>query len=305
MHRVLDVAGVPVGLGASDAGHWAVLTAALAGFGESSLPASAELSAGSGELCPPLAPPDDERYGTRLWRRPDGVLVITDTGLGVSVTDHHAAVVLPPGAAGGERIEGLVSVALCWLLASHSRYLLHAAVLAKGDAAVLALGHSGAGKSSLVVAAVEAGLEALTDDAAIVEPVAGGLSVHGVHQPVHAPRELGGDLMAGAPTLGDVRDRARLGPGLLTRGPRRLVGVVLLDHSERPDGELERVPGPRAMSLLAQSFVAIVHPPHRAAYLPVAAELARLGVWRLGHGADPKRRRATSAANLNRCFDHA
>jgi hypothetical protein len=306
VHQVLDVAGVPVRLAASDEHDWAVLTAAVGGFGKSSLEASAELTARTGDLAVPPGPPDDEREGTRLWRRPDGLVVIGPTAIAVSVTGRRAELVLPPGVGAGERVEGLVSQALSWLLAAHRRFLLHAAVVARGDDAVLALGHSGAGKSSLVVAAAAAGLEALTDDAAIVEPVAGGFRAHGVHQPVHAPRELGGDLVGGGgPTLGDVRDRVRIGSDLLTRGGRRVVGVVLLGHSDQAEGELAKLPGHAAMPLLAQSFVGIIHPPHRAAYLPVAAGLARLGVWRLGHGADPTRRLAASGALLLRCFERA
>ncbi len=301
MRRVLDIAGVAVELCAGDPARGRILHEAVAGFETTDAEPQVSFALGTTPPAIPERAPDDEYYGRRLWRRPDGVLIIASEDVGVLVD--------------GSRVEGwmrtlddarlfepLASMALCWLLARHGRFLLHAAAVGRDGEAVIALGHSGAGKSTLSFVALDAGMEALTDDAAVIVPAPSALLVHGVHQVPNAPSELGGALLDGALQLRDPRDRVALATGVLTTGPWRIVGVVLVGHSERADGDLERLPGHAAMPLLLQSFAALDGPAHRAAYLPVAGRLARLPVWRLSHGTDTATRRLTSGRHLDRCL---
>jgi hypothetical protein len=298
---VVDIAGVAVELRADDAVRGQVLADAVAGFEVTDAAPVVSLRLGRVPHPTPPRPPDDEHYGRRLWLLPDGAQVAAGDDVGLVVRGDRATGWL--GAAGqAESFEPLVGMALCWLLAREGRYVLHAAAVALDGRAVVALGHSGAGKSSLGLAALDAGLELLTDDLAIVEPCDGGLLVYGVHQAPAPPSELGGALLDSAEGRGDRRQRARLDVGLLTPGPRTLVGVVLVGHSGQAGGELERRPGHDAMPLLLQSFVALAAPEHRATYVPVAGRLARLPVWRLGHGTEASTRRRTSAEHLSRCL---
>jgi hypothetical protein len=301
VRRVVDIAGVAVELRADDAPRARALADAVAGFELTTVAPVVSLRLGAVPRPAPPRPPDDERFGRRLWLLPGGAQVAAGDDVGLVVRGDRAEGWLGEGG-DAESFEPLVGLALCWLLAREGRYLLHGAAVALDGHAIIALGHSGAGKSSLGLAALDGGLELLTDDLAVVEPRGGELLVHGVHQAPAPPRELGGALLDGTTGRGDHRQRARLDVGLLTPGPRTLTGVVLVGHSDEVSGELERRPGHDAMPLLLQSFVALADPAHRAPYLPVAAWLASLPVWRLGHGTDASTRRRTSAEHLWRCL---
>jgi hypothetical protein len=301
VRRVLDIAGVAVELLADDAARARILAAAVHGFEPTGADPLVSLRLEAVAQALPAVAPADEQHGRRLWRRPHGALIVAGAGVGVLI-DGRRAVGWVASPEDGAQFEPLASMALCWLLARHDRYLVHAAAVGDGADAVLALGHSGAGKSTLSLAALDAGLETLTDDVAVIEPEPDVLLVQGVHQALCAPRELGGALLEGAPPLHDLRARARLDTEVLSTGRRRIVGTAIVGHSDLPDGELTPMPGHAAMPLLLQSFAALDDPGARAAYLAVAARLARLPVWRLGHGTDAGTRRLTSARHLEHCL---
>ncbi len=304
MRRVLDIAGVAVELWADDPALGRALGDAAAGFETTEADAQVSFRVGATPHAVPRRPPDDEHYGRRLWRRPSGALIVAGEGVGVLIEGGRANGWLRT-LDDGPQFEPLASLALCWLLARHDRFLVHAAVVGGGGDAVIALGHSGAGKSTLSLAALAAGMETLSDDVAVIQPDPGGMLVHGVHQAPCVPRDLGGVVLDGARRLYDARDRAQLDCGVLTAGARRIVGTVLVGHSERAGGDLRRLPGHAAMPLLLQSFAALDDPVHRAAYLAVAGRLARLPVWQLGHGTNAASRRLTSGHHLDRCLQES
>jgi hypothetical protein len=78
-----------------------------------------------------------------------------------------------------------VPIALSFALRHHRVFHLHAAALVDGARAVLVAGEAHAGKTTLAVALLEAGLRALCDDAAFLAERGGALRLQGIARPFH------------------------------------------------------------------------------------------------------------------------
>jgi hypothetical protein len=304
--EVVDVAGVPVGLRASDLVRGESLRATLDGFDTTGAPALVTISVDGEPVAPPDVEPHSELFHIKYWDGPGDAVVAGSAGLVVFVDGLESRAHLPDLSA-LEEFEACVYLPLTWLLARHARFVLHGAAVERDGVAFLVLGHSGKGKSTLAAAALEAGWRVLADDVVIVhqadalpaEP--GGFRIHGVHRTPTFPIEIGGTLTELATPLGDPRDRAELPRVVLTGGEHALAGVVLVTHSEREEGSLTRASGGRVLPLLLQSFAGSIDQQLRAGFFPTAGELSRLPVWELGHAADASRRRDQAVAHLDAC----
>lgn len=258
----------------------------------------------------PATQPDDVDHetGVRFWTRADRGPVASREGVTVDVDLDRCSATIAGFDAGRHSFVSLAALAwigVAWLMATHDRYAVHAAAVGRDADALLLLGHSGAGKSTAVFAALEAGWWALGDDSIVVEPTDDGGFAHGVHRPPAAPLEIGGSLLASSARIDDSRRRGRLGPEVLSARRARIVGVVVADHSDQPGGVCTRIPGHEAMPLLVQSCGPASDPRFRRPFFRVAGDLARLPVWSLGHAAEPERRRAAAAGFLDRCLREA
>lgn len=279
-HRAASLAANLVGFPETDAQPLASLTVVAAPPG----PADA----------PPARPPDDELLGMRFWRTDDGMVVVTGDlvlrARGAAVVAHQ------PDPADGSWLEELVAFVLAWVLGTHGRFVLHAAAVARDDRALLVLGHTGAGKSTLSGACLEAGWQLLGDDQVVVDASCTPAVVHGFHHSPAVPREIGGTVAGGGAVLGDPRDRAELPRDVLWSGGVPVVAVVLAGHSGLAAGELVPAAATAVFPLLLQSFPATVDPVLRAAFFPVAGDLVRLPCFELLHAHDPSRRRERAVA---------
>jgi hypothetical protein len=300
--EVVDVAGVPVGLSASDDVRGTSLRATLEGFDTTGAAAVVTIAVDAEAVAPPAAAPRSELYHIRYWDEPGDAVVGASAGLLLFVDGSEAHAHLPDLSALAD-FEGCVYLPLTWLLARHARFMLHGAAVERDGIALLVLGHSGKGKSTLAAAALEAGWRVLADDVVIVhrEGRDAGFRVHGVHRTPTFPIEIGGALTDSAVPLGDPRDRAELPRDVLTGGEHDLAGVVLVVHSERDEGSLARTSGGRVLPLLLQSFAGSIDQQLRAAFFGTAGELSRLPVWELGHAADASRRREQAVFHLDAC----
>jgi len=299
--RTVDVAGIPVRLCAPDPGRAASLAANLAGFPDTGAEPRATLTVvaepPSAADAAPTRPPDDELLGMRFWRVGDG-MVVTMAGLVLHARGSEV-VAYQPDPEDGTWLEELVAFALAWVLGAHGRFVLHAAAVARDDRALLVLGHTGAGKSTLSGACLEAGWQLLGDDQVVLDastaPAAPPL-VHGFHHAPAVPREIGGAVAGGGAALGDPRDRAELPRNVLWAGGVPIVAVVLAGHSDDEAGELVPAAGTAVFPLLLQSFPATVDPGLRAAFFPVAGHLIRLPCFELRHARDAAHRRERAVA---------
>jgi hypothetical protein len=303
--RVVDIAGVPVALQATDDERGRGLRASLESFGPTTLAPMATIAVDATPATTPARPPHSELLGLAFWTAPDGLVVAAPPGLVITVAGDLAHAHLPDLAA-LPSFERCVYLPLTWLLARHDRFILHGAAIVRDGRALLLLGASGAGKSTLAVSALEAGWLALADDVVIVHaggdgPGRSGPCIHGIHRVPAVPTEIGGPHADAAPRLDDPRRRAALPRTLLTGGGHRLAGVVLITHADADAGSLARTTGHQALPLLLQAFAATVDPQLRAAFFETARTLDRLPMWELGHAADPTIRRARAAHHLERC----
>jgi hypothetical protein len=302
--QVFDVSGVPLLVRAPDPARASFVTANLVGFPKIGTRAVVSISVVTEPGTTPGRAPDDELLGMRFWR--DGVGIVASSHDLVLQVTGDAAVAHLPDAGDGEQLENLASLAFTWLLGPHSRYVVHGGALACGDRAVLVLGHTGAGKSTLAAAALDGGWSVLADDQVVLDasgapdvPVV----VHGLHRSPAIPRELGGVHAAGGVALGDPRDRAELPREVLARGGVPLAGVVVVTHSERDDGELEPTTASHVFPLVLQSFAGSAETRLRARFFPVAGRLARLPTFALAHARETSRRRSRAAAHLQSVFE--
>jgi serine kinase of HPr protein (carbohydrate metabolism regulator) len=130
-----------------------------------------------------------------------------------------------------EKLPGLVAV--------------HAALLHVDDAVLIVPGYSGAGKSSLCVAAMEAGWEVWSDEYCLIDTVTG--QVSGWPRPIRQRLPGGG--------VRRIDHQGLRGPGLATH-------VIAMTYLEQEEGvSLEAVsPGQVAMDLMANTVCARSRP---------------------------------------------
>ena len=165
--RVVDIAGVPVALLASDDERDRALRASLEIFEPTPQPPRATISVDATPATTPARPPHSELLGLEFWAEADGMVVAAPPGLVITVAGDRADAHVPDLAALSS-FERCVYLPLTWLLARHDRFILHGAAIVRDGRALLLLGASGAGKSTLAVSALDAGWSALADDVVIV-----------------------------------------------------------------------------------------------------------------------------------------
>jgi len=170
--------------------------------------------------------------------------------------------------------------------------LVHAATVAEGDRAVLVVGATGAGKSTMAAAARLAGLRVHGDDLAALGRDGDDWWVRGLARPVRVPAELA----LGAPAVADDRRRRVEPPGWAEGGQARLVAVALVGHGDDPvcrpaDGVAV------ARAVVAASFATGL-PSRVAPSMRIAAALARSAIWDVRLAADPDARLAAAGAAL-------
>ena len=182
-------------------------------------------------------------------------------------------------------------------LAEHGRHALHAASIRSGPHVVVALGGTGAGKSTLAYAASQRGWSVLTDDLTFIDSDDGDVLAWGLRKRLNIPRDLvSGDdhsdtTHPGIAIPNDARNRLQLPlEHDDVPGAGRVAAVVLVEHAAGA-GHLERIePGPSLLKSLLPSFPLAPDRSRLRELFPSAAALSRLPAWRLYHDADPTRR---------------
>ena len=152
------------------------------------------------------------------------------------------------GAAAGYRrwvaVRNSMLFVLARLLLAQDRFLLHGAAVRRDERALLVVGESGAGKSSLAYAAHLAGWQVLGDDMVAVEAATAGCTRRGIPRVPTIP----GDVAAGAdgePLPNDPPEPAGAAATSRSTGaPRRSAACSICRHDDGP-GRLRRRPPPR------------------------------------------------------------
>lgn len=260
--------------------------------------ATVSLSCG-GTVVTPVRAPTIEAPWCRTWV--DGDEVVLETSAGARLAAGPAAAVvdpgpLPPDAALGEVIE----VALAVLLGHRNRFVLHAAGVgdARSGRAIVATGDTGAGKSTLAFAALEAHRPVLGDD--LVAVCAD--RVTGIPLALAVPSDLIGPKDQRAVIEHDLRRRTRVPATALATQWWSVAATLVLGHSEVAGGDVSPITATEAYRAILRAFPATAVPSLLRAIHPVAASLARRPASWFGHGSDPLSRVEVAQRNLDLLF---
>jgi len=261
----------------------------------------------------PSRHPDEEHADLVLWRRrgdeAHDLVLAHASGLTVTVAGPDARV-------GGDcewlsvGFRRLFPLALCPILACHDRVLLHAGGVVGPTGALVVLGPTGAGKSTLVLAGHHLGWECLADDLVVLRRSEGArsttapiLEVAGIPRLLAAPADVVSSAETSVILPDDDRNRSLVTDIAFASGWFPVAGVLFVGHSSRIEGDLRPMSADEVLPAALGSFhssgdVALL----RRALAHLGA-LARLPAWRLLHGSAPGTRLAAAAAHLRRASD--
>jgi hypothetical protein len=191
-------------------------------------------------------------------------------------------------------------IALTQLLARRGLHLMHGAAVVIDECALLVLGATGTGKSTLAFAAHEEGMPVLADDAVIVRRVDADVHVSGVPRPISVGADVLLDAVdGGRPVPNDVRARTELPSGTLTPTSNPVGAVVVTTGVVDRAAALERMRGPDVLRTVLQASTSLADPTIRPELFSIAGTLARMPAWSLRHGTDPRGAVADAAARLD------
>jgi hypothetical protein len=314
MGRVVQLAGRNVDLSAADERRWGAVDALFAGCADSSQRPDFRLRFDQRPPTLPDRPPTLRYTGIDVWLGGDGAAC--RSAAGVAARRHGDDIVVGGPADGSPASDPAhdpgrdatfdlatafrrsVQHVLADALAEQGRHALHAASIRLGPHVVVALGGTGAGKSTLAYAASQRGWSVLTDDLTfVVSDGGGGVLAWGLRKRLNIPRDLVSGVEHSAAThLGiaipnDARNRLQLPlehDGV--PGAGRVAAVVIVEHAAGA-GYLERIEaGPLLLKTLLPSFPLAPDRGRMRELFPSAAALSRLPAWRLYHDAEPTRR---------------
>jgi hypothetical protein len=296
---IVDVAGVAIAVHSRDDARRDAVLAALAGFPAVAVAPVAAITVDDARGTVPADPPRTEEREFRFWDASDGVVVAAKSAVLEASPEGAALHVVDDDDL--DVVEGLVAVALAWILAPRARYLVHGAAVARDGAALLVLGESRAGKSTLAAAALEAGWAVLSDDQVVLVGDPDAIRVYGVHRDPAIPMELGGPVVEQGTPLRGPRQRALLDRTVLTTGAAELVGTIVVAHATESAGTLTAATGRRVVPLLMRSFAPTADDALRPQFFAFTERVVALPAWELGHAADVAQRRAHVARALTQC----
>jgi hypothetical protein len=228
---------------------------------------------------------------------------------------HHwglTAEVRPPhawigGPVAGHRRWVMVRNSMLFVLARlvlvEGRFLLHGAAVRRDDSALLVVGPSGSGKSSLAFAAHVAGWDVCADDMVIVDPHPVRAAVQGVARVPTLPADVAADV-DGEALPQDTRDRLELTWFTLDTRAAPIEAVVVCGHDDG-DGGVTSISSAAALQALVPALVLSALPQPVTHWFPIAGRLARGPCFELLHAADPATRLARAGELLNEAWDAA
>lgn len=293
---IVDIGGFPVLLRAGDLAHAEAMAALLGPCQACEGPSELNISFGSNL---PKAPSRslDESYGeVRLWRQGDVLYLSHADDLTARVTLRSIDI----GATEGDFKAGFHSIfpyAITHALAFRDCFVLHAATILRENKVVLVLADSGKGKSTLVLAAIRHGWDALGDDLAVLRRNGDGFEVAGIHRPLSVPADVAGGSPGSTPI--DHRRRLVVEDCAWRNGWHSLGSCVAVNHGRIPEGELRAVSGGELFELALGAFAGLGHPAFVRKILPVAAALTGFPSWELRHSPDPAQRLAVAGRLLD------
>ena len=310
---VLDIAGLPVLVRASDDEHLAVVRAV---FGDSALSPDApraEIAYGPGTLAVPDREPDEQFPDLDVWR--DGEVLHLASGFhGVQArVTPVAAEIVASGAVRDRGFRRIFQPAITHMLAHYGIFVIHAASMRRGELGLLALGETGKGKSTMALAALQHGWRVMGDDLVALWLVDDGAMIRGLPKPMALPSDLGdapdpdGNERAGSPSPvegarrleWDHRRRLHVPTEQLDLEPVRLGAILLVEHGDSDRSSVAPLAGSAITSWLMGSYTSVANAPLMRRFFPVAIAAARVPGWIVHHGTDSATRLSDAARILD------
>jgi hypothetical protein len=287
MTRTVDIAGIAVELHATDAVRSEAVDATCSMLVDAVTAPTLRITFGAETHPLPDEPFDLADGDVRAWWR-DETAYLAHGPFTATVRDAEARV----GGDGNCRraFRQLFPYVVTQLLAPQGRFALHGGAIERGGRAVLVLGGTGAGKSTVVASAMRAGWRPLADDLVVLRASADSLEVCGVAKPVTVERAVA--AASGLPFEeldGDVRGRCQL----LVDVERAWVpvgGTVVAAHGDVASSSWGPLTSPALTEWLLYSFLSRHDARVRTPYLAVVAATVRRGGLELRHGVDASRR---------------
>ena len=319
MRRVVQLAGRDVDLAADDAPRWAAIDALFTGCAESGGSPQLRLRFATHPPELPHRPPDLSYTGIDVWLGGDGAACRSVTGVaarrrggdievGGPADDSPTSDGHDPDVDLATAFRRSVQHVLADALAEHGRHTLHAGSISDGERVLVAVGGTGAGKSTLAYAASRHGWTVLSDDLTFLAMDGDEVVAWGLPKPLNIPGDLIGAEGAGDDgrivIANDARERVRVP---LAHSPvvaaGRVSGLLLIEHAVGP-GHVQRIePGPALLKTLLPSFPLAPDRRRMRELFPIAAALSRLPAWTLHHDADPARRLDVAATLLEQVVE--
>lgn len=241
-------------------------------------------------LVVPDAPPTVTGAHAELWyEEPATVCIRSRDGL-VARGDDRTILIGGDRPALAREFRFVCLIALTHLLARHGVHLLHGAATVAGGRAVLVLGDTGTGKSTLAFAAHARGWPVLADDAVLVRRAGTAVHAVGLPRPISVAADVVVDAIhGGRPVPDDLRGRTELAPGTLATTTHPVVAVLALLGGDGRGTRLEPMQGAERLRTVLKASASLGDPTVRPELFALAGTIARLPVWSVRHGGDPRR----------------
>jgi hypothetical protein len=286
---VIDVAGVATRLKAEDSVRGAAVASLFRHAEVLDVAPACSLCFRRRDVAVPASAPATANDRVELWWSSAGELRLR-TREGLTARSTATEIVI-----GGQTrslnsaFRAACTIAVANLLMLHGRFLFHAAAVAPSGAAILVLGETGMGKSTLALAAHRLGWSVLADDMVVMYPDGPLVRARGVSRPVSVPVDVA-DAPPGARAVpGDPRQRIELPSGVLSYRIHPVAALLAIVPNQGTASLVEPLTGRETFpSLLAAAPV----PGDRGRFAEVfslSGTLARLPAWAFRRRNDPCR----------------
>jgi tetratricopeptide (TPR) repeat protein len=293
---VLDLAGVPIRFRATDATRAGAIHAVLARMPSSGGEPVAQFTFSRHRLPPPDRPADEHQSGVEFWHDDDALSIASGPEVGGRVRLGEATLGgYSPNL--GRLFHQLAPFMLASLLAPHGRFLLHGGAIQRDGEAVIVLGDSGLGKSTLIFGALKAGWNVLSDDLVVVRAEDSGPMVSGIPKSLAVPQEILGNDVDGFALAPDARRRRALAFDDWDRGAYPVKAVVVVAHGDREQTGVEPIESSQMLELLMRGMLSR-QPTNVRGYVRLAIALCALPARRLLHSRVPETRAQQAAEAL-------
>ena len=249
----------------------------------------------------PTTPPNAPESRTpefETWRPAPGELVLRHRS-GLTAARTRTAIDIGGTAASFDAsFRRTFLTALARLLTWNDLAVVHGGAIAAGERAVLVLGGTGAGKSTLAFSALRAGWNVLADDLVAVRRSGSSAVIAGVPRLLAVPSDVLDDDSGTRPIADDHRRRRELPADAVVSGWFPLVGVIVVAHSNDADGAVEPIDPHALLHTVLGAWVPAEHGDRLRTMLSLAASIARRPAAVLRLGREPATRVEGSGAML-------